>query len=84
MTTIERQPAYELSAAARILLAEMTAAHDDPAVSVEQFRALAPGWTKRGLALEQADRDQLCLANAQHIMRHLLGRPRVVVEAMLI
>jgi hypothetical protein len=78
-----REPAYELSARSRALLAGWRGAHDDDAVTFEQFQVLCVRWSREALALPEQDRRQLALAVAEIALRNITGEPRLVLDAIV-
>ena len=77
-----RQPDHELSASARDLLRRFRTAHDDPKVTTAAYVALLLRCQPAMFALDECDRQQLCLAIMEFSVRAITGDPNIVVDAI--
>jgi len=69
-----RTPGVELAAETRAWVARVKVAHDDPAVSIEEFAKIGRAWGDYMICRPRAEQVEAGLAIHEYITRQLLGR----------
>lgn len=77
-----RTPGVELAAETRQWVAKVKAAHDDPAVSLEEFAEIGRAWGDYMIDRPQAEQVEAGLAIHEYVTRQLLGRDDLYAVAV--
>lgn len=77
-----RKPGTELAAETRAWVARMKEAHDDPAVTVEEFMEVARAWSAYMADRPHVEQVEAALQIHEHATRQLTGRPSLHAVAV--